>query len=114
MHKAAADTYKAKCMMCHGADGLGATPVGKSLNIVSFKDPSVVKSSNAELAAIIKNGKNKMAANKTTLSNAQIGALVEYIRTLEKRTAEEFRTSSDDAALPLWAGSWTSYPRTCR
>jgi mono/diheme cytochrome c family protein len=79
-----ADTYKTKCLMCHGADGLGNTTVGKSLKIVSFKDPSVVKSSNAELAAIIKNGKNKMPANKATLSDAQIGALVEYIRTLEK------------------------------
>ena len=82
--QSAADTYKTKCLMCHGADGLGNTTVGKSLKIVSFKDPSVMKSSNAELAAIIKNGKNKMPANKTTLSDAQISALVEYIRTLEK------------------------------
>lgn len=80
----AADIYKAKCLMCHGADGLGDTPVGKAFKIVSFKDPSVVKSSNADLTAIIKNGKNKMPANKGTLSDAQIGALVVYIRTLEK------------------------------
>ena len=26
-----ADTYKAKCAMCHGADGLGATPAGKAM-----------------------------------------------------------------------------------
>ena len=26
-----ADTYKAKCQMCHGADGLGNTPAGKAM-----------------------------------------------------------------------------------
>jgi len=39
---AAADTFKAKCQMCHGADGVGATPAGKIAKIVSFKDPSIV------------------------------------------------------------------------
>jgi mono/diheme cytochrome c family protein len=79
-----AETYKAKCLMCHGADGLGNTPVGKSLKIVSFKDPSVVKSSNAALETIIKNGKNKMPAFAGKLSDAQIGEVVGYIRTLQK------------------------------
>ncbi len=79
-----AGTYKAKCLMCHGADGLGATSVGKSLKIVSFKDPSVVKSSNAALETIVKNGKNKMPAFAGKLSDAQIGEVVEYIRTLQK------------------------------
>ena len=79
-----ADIYKAKCLMCHGADGLGTTPVGKALKIVSLKDPTVVKSSNAALEAIIKSGKNKMPAFNDKLSDAQIGAVVAYIRTLEK------------------------------
>jgi len=79
-----ADTYKAKCLMCHGADGLGATPVGKSFKIVSFKDPSVVNSSNAAMEAIIKSGKNKMPAFAGKLTDAQISAVVEYIRTLQK------------------------------
>src|SRR5664280_1521306 len=34
-----ADTYKAKCAMCHGADGLGATPAGKAMKATSFKSP---------------------------------------------------------------------------
>jgi len=80
-----ADIYKTNCLMCHGADGLGATPVGKSLKIVSFKDPSAVKSSNAALETIIKNGKNKMPAFAGKLSDAQIGEVVEYIRTLQKK-----------------------------
>lgn len=79
-----ADTYQAKCLTCHGAGGLGATPVGKALKIVSLKDPSVVKSSNAELRAIIKDGKEKMPPFSGKLSDAEIDAVVEYIRTLER------------------------------
>jgi len=79
-----ADTYKAKCMMCHGPDGLGNTPAGKLAKIVSYKDPSIVQKPDADLAAIIKTGKNKMPAFSTKLSDDQIGAVVAYIRTLQK------------------------------
>ena len=33
---AAAATYKAKCAMCHGADGKGDTPVGKKMGAHDF------------------------------------------------------------------------------
>lgn len=78
------DTYKAKCLMCHGADGLGNTQIGKMFKIVSFKDPAVMKTPNAGLEAVIKNGKNKMPAFQGKLSDGQIGAVVEYIHTLQK------------------------------
>jgi mono/diheme cytochrome c family protein len=80
----AADTYKAKCLMCHGADGLGNTPVGKMVKIVSFKDPTVVSATDAEMIAVVKNGKNKMPAYNTKLTDGQITAVVAYIRTLQK------------------------------
>ena len=79
-----ADTYKAKCLMCHGADGLGNTPVGKMAKIVSLKDPTVVSATNADLIAVVNNGKNKMAAYKGKLTDDQITAVVAYIRTLKK------------------------------
>jgi mono/diheme cytochrome c family protein len=79
-----ADTYKSKCMMCHGPDGLGNTPAGKLAKIVSYKDPSIVSKPDADLIAIIKTGKNKMPAFATKLSNDQIQAVVDYIRTLQK------------------------------
>ena len=81
---AGADTYKAKCLMCHGADGLGATPAGKSLKAASFKDPSIVKAPDAQLIATVKSGKNKMPAYAGKLTDDQIKAAVAYIRTLEK------------------------------
>ena len=79
-----ADTYKAKCATCHGADGLAATGMGKSMNIKSFKDPSQVKATDAELIASTTNGKGKMPAYKGKLTDAQIKDVVAYIRTLQK------------------------------
>jgi cytochrome c6 len=79
-----ADTFKSKCQMCHGADGVGATPAGKIAKIVSFKDPSVINAPDADLITIVKNGKNKMPAFSTKLTDDQIAAVLAYVRTLEK------------------------------
>ena len=79
-----ADLYKSKCLMCHGVDGLGATPSGKAMKAASFKDPAIVKSPDAALIAIIKSGKNKMPAYSGKLTDDQIKSLVAYIRTLQK------------------------------
>jgi cytochrome c6 len=78
------DIYAAKCKMCHGADGLGNTPVGKMAKIVSLKDPTVIKATDAELFAVVKNGKNKMPANNGKLTDGQMAAVIAYIRTLQK------------------------------
>jgi mono/diheme cytochrome c family protein len=79
-----ADSYKAKCAMCHGADGLAATPMGKTMKIASFKDPAMVKAPDAQFIASTTNGKGKMPAYKGKLTDAQIKDLVSYIRTLQK------------------------------
>ena len=79
-----ADTYKAKCAMCHGADGLGATPAGKAMKATSFKAPESVKASDADLIAITKNGKGKMPAYTGKLTDGQIKDVVGYVRTLQK------------------------------
>jgi len=79
------DTYKAKCAMwCHGADGLAATPMGKSMKILSFKDPKLLKASDAQLFASTKNGKDAMKGYGGKLTDQQIKDVVAYIRTLQK------------------------------
>ena len=80
----AADTYKSKCIACHGPDGLGNTPVGKAMAVKPYNAPDVLKLSNADLTTIIKNGKNKMPAFNGKLTDAQIKDLVVYIHTLQK------------------------------
>jgi mono/diheme cytochrome c family protein len=79
-----ADVYKAKCLMCHGATGLGDSPAGKALKAASFKDPAIVKASDAELVGAVTKGKNKMPAYEGKLTDAQIKAAIAYIRTLQK------------------------------
>jgi mono/diheme cytochrome c family protein len=79
-----ADLFKAKCQMCHGADGTANTPAGRAIKAASFKSAAVIKTPDADLVAIVKNGKGKMPAYAAKLSDAQIKAAVEYIRTLQR------------------------------
>jgi mono/diheme cytochrome c family protein len=79
-----ADTYKAKCAMCHGADGLAATPMAKSMKILSFKDPAMVKASDARFVLTTRSGEGKMPAFSGKLTDAQIKDVVGFIRTLQK------------------------------
>ncbi len=80
----AAANYKAKCAMCHGADGKGDTPAGKKMGVHDFASPEVQKMSDADLIAITTKGKNKMPAYSGKLSDADIKDLIGYIRQLAK------------------------------
>ncbi len=80
----AAATYKAKCAMCHGADGKGDTPVGKKMGIRDLTSADVQKMSDEELITITTKGKNKMPGYENKLSAAQIKDIVAYIRQIAK------------------------------
>jgi cytochrome c6 len=75
--------YKAKCAMCHGADGSGATPMGKSMKLRDLRSPEVQKQTDAELTKWTADGKGKMPAYKGKLTDAEISALVAHMRTLK-------------------------------
>jgi len=75
--------YKSKCASCHGADGAGTTPVGKSMKIRDLRAPEVQKQTDIELTKLIAGGKGKMPAYGKQLSTAQIEGLIAYIRTLK-------------------------------
>ena len=77
----AAATYKAKCAMCHGADGQG----GK-MGTKDFASPDVQGMTDAQLAEVISKGKPpKMPAYADKLKESDIKELVAYIRTLGKK-----------------------------
>jgi mono/diheme cytochrome c family protein len=80
-----ADVYKMRCSPCHGANGAGQTMIGKNLKLRSLASPEVQSQSDAQLAAIISQGKNrnKMPAFDRKLSKDQIAAVVKYIRSLK-------------------------------
>src|ERR1700751_5809290 len=75
--------YKAKCASCHGPDGGGTTPMGKAMKLRDLRSPEVQKQSDQELARITADGKGKMPSYKGKLTEAEIKAIVAYIRTLK-------------------------------
>lgn len=78
-----AATFKAKCAMCHGADGKGSA-VGQKMGVHDFTSADVQKMSDAELADVISKGKNKMPSYAGKLQESDIKGLVAYIRQLGK------------------------------
>ena len=73
-------TYKAKCAMCHGADGKGKASMANS----DLTAADAQKKSDADLSGIITNGKPpKMPAYKS-LTPDQVKDVVAFIRSLKK------------------------------
>jgi cytochrome c6 len=79
------DLFAGKCVMCHGADGAGNTAMGKRFNIQNLRAPEIQKRSDAELAASITKGKNKMPAFEGKLTPEQVSNVVAHIRELPKQ-----------------------------
>jgi mono/diheme cytochrome c family protein len=75
-----ADTFKAKCAMCHGADGAGKAAMGTT----DLGAAATQGKSDADLAGIITSGKGKMPKYDGKLTKDQIDEVVKYIRTLKK------------------------------
>src|SRR5215468_7838373 len=79
----AAATFKTKCASCHGADGSGNTPAGKSLKVRDLRSADVQKQSDDALYNIVAKGKSKMPGYEKTLGGDQCKALVAFIRQLK-------------------------------
>ncbi|HTW22899.1 MAG TPA: cytochrome c [Candidatus Baltobacteraceae bacterium] len=80
-----ATLFKSKCAVCHGADGSGSTAVGKSLHIRDLASADVQKQTDAQLTAIVTDGKGGMPSYKDKLSGDQIKVLIGFIRDLAKK-----------------------------
>jgi cytochrome c6 len=80
----AAGTFKAKCAMCHGADGKGS-PVGLKMGVHDWTSADVQKLTDAQLTETITKGKAKMPAYEGKLKDTEIKDLVAYVRGLAKK-----------------------------
>lgn len=86
----AAANWTQHCASCHGKDGGGSTMMGKKLGVKDYRDAKVQSAfSDAELARAVKEGvkeggKEKMKAFGDKLAEADIKALVAYIRAFKK------------------------------
>lgn len=77
--------YKSNCVLCHSVDGSGSSPTGKALKAKDLKSPEVQSASDADITAVITNGKGKMPAFGKKLSPDAIKGLVEYVRSFAKK-----------------------------
>lgn len=81
-----AGVYKAKCAVCHAADGSGSSAMGKTLGSPDLRADAVQKETYAQLIDSITNGKGKkMPAYKGKITDDQIKDLAAYIRDLAKK-----------------------------
>lgn len=76
-----AKIFSDKCALCHGADGKGVTKGTPDFTNAEWQK----KETDAEFAKKIKDGKKPMPAFGNKLSEEQINALVQYVRTFAKK-----------------------------
>ena len=80
--EAAALYQSLSCAACHGADGKGNATMK---DIPNFADAAwQKKATDAEMIAVIQNGKPPMPAYRGRLTDEQLKALVSHIRSLAK------------------------------
>ena len=82
-----AKLYEANCVKCHGADGHGATPMGKAMKAKSLVDPkwAAEDSADAVVSAFRANSKHKSIASK--VSDDDLRAIAVHIRALAGASA---------------------------
>lgn len=88
----AAKIFSAKCTACHAKDGKGSKAMAGMFHL---KDPAALnltseatgKKTDAELAKTITDGRDKMPSFKGKLKDAEISAMVAYVRTLSAAPA---------------------------
>ena len=76
--------FGSKCAICHGPNGDGNSPIGKTLNVPDFHSSRAQKMTQAQVKAIVMNGKDKMPAFKNILTDTQIDQVVGYVRHFRK------------------------------
>jgi cytochrome c6 len=82
--------WDANCVQCHGKDGHADTKMGKTLNAKDLTDPKIqaaftdAKATQSIKEGVKENGKTTMKAFAGKLTDAEIKALVAYVRTLKK------------------------------
>lgn len=82
-------TFKSKCIVCHGTDGSGNTPLGKQLQAANLHSKEVQQRSDAELHKIVHDGQANMPPFGDQLSDSEIDQVIKYIRQLGKTPAKK-------------------------
>lgn len=78
---AGAAIFAKKCVLCHGADGTGNTPLGKQLQAANLHSKDVQKLPDAELHRIVHDGQANMPPFGDQLTDDEIDQVIQYVRT---------------------------------
>lgn len=78
------EIYKARCLNCHGTDGMASSGIGRVMKVKPISDPAVKKYTLAEMIELTRNGMGKMQAYKGDLTDQQIKDSVVYFRSFLK------------------------------
>lgn len=78
---AGATIFKTKCILCHGADGTGNTPLGKQLQAANLRSKEVQKLSDEELHKVVHDGQANMPPFGEQLTDDEIDQVIQYVRT---------------------------------
>lgn len=84
-----ATIFKTKCVLCHGPDGSGNTPLGKQLQAANLGSKQVQKQSNAELHKIVHDGRANMPPFGEQLTDEQIDQVIRYVRHFGKTASKK-------------------------
>lgn len=82
--KAGHAVYDKSCKQCHGADGTPNPSIAKMMKVdmKDLKSPEVQSMSNADIKAIIVNGKGKMP-KVTSVAAGSVDDVVAYVKSLK-------------------------------
>jgi mono/diheme cytochrome c family protein len=81
---AGADIFKSKCVLCHGGDGTGNTPLGKQLQAANLHSKEVQRLSDDEMHKIIHDGQANMPPFEDKLTDDEIDQVIQYVREFGK------------------------------
>jgi cytochrome c6 len=76
------ENYKKNCVLCHGSDGSGQTPLGKDLEVGDLRSTNVRRMSDAQLRRLVLDGRGKMPGYSSQLNNEEIDQVIKYVRGL--------------------------------
>jgi cytochrome c6 len=78
---AGATIFKNKCVLCHGADGTGNTPLGKQLQAANLHSKAVQSRSDEELRTVVHDGQTNMPPFGDQLTDDEIVQVIQFVRT---------------------------------
>ena len=84
------ENWEKNCQKCHGADGKGATKMGRQSGVKDYTDPKVQEEMKDDAAVkiikegIVEKGKKKMDPYGEKLTDDEIKALIAHMRSFKK------------------------------